>query len=115
MDYLNYICEVAQDFYDDLYFKYIDYKYDFKYDNKETYRSNSISEDEINKLIEETKKEIQVDKEIKHLEKRYQILCDDYNKYIENNENDENNNTNNNTNNNDGAIMIKNKKIGTLV
>lgn len=112
MDYLNYVCEIAQDIYDDLYFRYIDFTYNIKYEGEPI---KICYDDEINKLIEDTKKEIQIDKEIKDLEKRYEVLCKDVNKIYEQDNDNDNHNHNDNNNDNEGAIKIKNKKIGILL
>ena len=104
MEYLNYIYEIVQDIYDELYFRYIDFTYNIP-DKKINIFYTQEYDDEINKLIEDTKKEIKIDKEIKQLEERYTILCKDVNKLYENdNEND----------NDNGAIKLKNKsrKVG---
>ena len=105
MEYLIYICEIVQDVYDNLYFKYNEFAY-----AKQSKQINifNIHEDEINKLIEDVKKEIKIDKEIKNLENRYDVLCKDINKIQDYDDN--NNNNNNNDNDNEGAIKINTKR-----
>ena len=110
MEYLNYVMEIIQDVYDSIYCKYLDYKYlnyDYNLNDKlfikDEYHAN---DDEIQKIIEDAKTEIRIDKEIKDLEQRYEKLCKEVN---QNNDTDSGNN-NNNHNNDDGAIKLKNKK-----
>jgi len=63
---------------------------------------DKIDDNEIEKVIEEAKREIIFDKEYKILQNRFEELCK--NVIIED-KNDDNNNTNN-TNNYDGAIKL---------
>jgi len=68
----------------------------------------TINENEINSLIEEVKKEIIFEKEIKILENRLNEL-----KKVEitdDNDGNNHNNNNNNNNNNEGAIKLKVRK-----
>ncbi len=67
---------------------------------------DKIDDNEIENLIEEIKREIIFDREVKILQNRFEELCK--NVIIEDEGADNDNNTNNNTNN-DGAIKLHNK------
>ncbi len=79
--------------------------------------NQNISEEEINKIIQEAIADIKYDKEYKELNNRYHKLCqeikkDQYNNEDNNNDNNENNDNDNNSNNdNEGAIKVKKIKI----
>ncbi len=66
-----------------------------------------INENEINELIQKIQKEIEFDKDYKHLQIRLVEL--NSKEEIENEE--DNNNNNNNTNNNDGSIELIKFKV----
>ena len=100
MEYLNYMYDTIED----MYYYLFENKYDCTQMQLIFKNSTNENENEINKVIDEVRNEIRMDKEIKELENRYIELC----KFVNENKNiDDDNNNNNNKSNNDGALKLK--------
>lgn len=100
MEYLSYIYDTIED----MYYYLFGNRYDYTQMQLIFKNSTNENENEINKVIDEVRNEIRMDKEIKELENRYIELC----KFVNENKNiDDDNNNNNNKSNNDGALKIK--------
>ena len=100
MEYLNYMYDTIED----MYYYLFGNRYDYTQMQLIFKNSTNENENEINKVIDEVRNEIRMDKEIKELENRYIELC----KFVNENKNiDDDNNNNNNKSNNDGALKLK--------
>ena len=92
--------EYIENFFNSIYYYFYPEIYpNFKIDFQDT----NINDTEINNLIEEVKYEIQVEKEFKLLEKRYELLLENDETVDCINNTDDNDN---NDNNNIGAIPV---------
>jgi hypothetical protein len=106
------LSEFIQSIYEttfDIYEKIIDYVSDsfiypylsgkneleYVYKKKLLLEYKDVNSEDVENLINEVKYEIKVDKEIKELEKRYELLLEDYLKNEETYTSNDNNNSNN--------------------
>jgi hypothetical protein len=107
------LSEFIQSIYEttfDIYDKIIDYVSDsfiypylsgknepnYVYKNNFLLEYNDVNSEDVENLLNEVKYEIKVDKEIKELEKRYEVLLEDYLKSEETYTSNDNNNSSNN-------------------
>lgn len=106
---INTLIDNTVSYLNNIYYTFVqkdDYNIFVEKYNKLLFESTyQISEKEIDKIIDETKFEIKVDKEIKHLQLRYENLIKDdtFQKHLNENENE---NENDNNNNNDGCLPM---------
>ena len=103
-DTKDYITDTIQGYYTSFYNSWIkepDYSTYYKTETK-------VDDTAVNELIEEVKKEIILDNEIKFLQNRFEDLCKE--EIIEDNDS-----STNDSNDNDGAIIVKPRKKAELI